>query len=188
MAAGLLRRRRRSSTRCASATRPRSRWLLDTYHGSLHRTARIYVATDAHADEVVQETWMAVLRGHRRLRAALVAQDVALPDPHEHRPDPRREGVPHHPVLVRRGRARRRSRADLRRRPVPTADRHRLARPLGVVPARLGAPAGVTICWPARRSTWSAAPSNSFRPRNGRCSRCATSTAGRRSRSVTRSG
>src|SRR4051812_26744669 len=38
-------------------------WLLDTYHGSLHRTARLYVATDAHADEVVQETWMAVLRG-----------------------------------------------------------------------------------------------------------------------------
>ena len=38
-------------------------WLLDRYHGSLHRTARLYVATDAHADEVVQETWMALLRG-----------------------------------------------------------------------------------------------------------------------------
>lgn len=38
-------------------------WLLDTYQAPLHRTARRYVATDAHADEVVQETWMAVLRG-----------------------------------------------------------------------------------------------------------------------------
>src|SRR5512143_138454 len=34
-------------------------WLLDRYHAPLHRTARMYVATDAHADEVVQETWMA---------------------------------------------------------------------------------------------------------------------------------
>jgi RNA polymerase sigma-70 factor (ECF subfamily) len=38
-------------------------WLLDRYHAPLHRTARMYVATDAQADEVVQETWMAVLRG-----------------------------------------------------------------------------------------------------------------------------
>jgi RNA polymerase sigma-70 factor (ECF subfamily) len=38
-------------------------WLLDRYHAPLHRTARMYVSTDAHADEVVQETWMAVLRG-----------------------------------------------------------------------------------------------------------------------------
>jgi RNA polymerase sigma-70 factor, ECF subfamily len=38
-------------------------WLLDTYHGSLHRTARMYVATDAQADDVVQETWLAVLKG-----------------------------------------------------------------------------------------------------------------------------
>jgi RNA polymerase sigma-70 factor (ECF subfamily) len=38
-------------------------WLLDQYHAPLHRTARMYVATDAHADEVVQETWVAVLRG-----------------------------------------------------------------------------------------------------------------------------
>jgi RNA polymerase sigma-70 factor (ECF subfamily) len=38
-------------------------WLLDHYHAPLHRTARMYVATDAHADEVVQETWVAVLRG-----------------------------------------------------------------------------------------------------------------------------
>jgi RNA polymerase sigma-70 factor (ECF subfamily) len=38
-------------------------WLLDQYHLPLRRTARMYVATDALADEVVQETWLAVLRG-----------------------------------------------------------------------------------------------------------------------------
>jgi RNA polymerase sigma-70 factor (ECF subfamily) len=38
-------------------------WLLDQYHAPLHRTARMYVATEAQADEVVQETWVAVLRG-----------------------------------------------------------------------------------------------------------------------------
>ena len=38
-------------------------WLLDRYHAPLHRTARMYVSTDAQADEVVQETWVAVLRG-----------------------------------------------------------------------------------------------------------------------------
>ena len=38
-------------------------WLLDRYHAPLHRTARVYVATDSQADEVVQETWVAVLRG-----------------------------------------------------------------------------------------------------------------------------
>jgi RNA polymerase sigma-70 factor (ECF subfamily) len=38
-------------------------WMLDRYHGPLHRTARMYVATDAQADEVVQETWLGVLKG-----------------------------------------------------------------------------------------------------------------------------
>ncbi len=39
------------------------RWLLDQYHAPLRRTARTYLATDSLADEVVQETWVAVLRG-----------------------------------------------------------------------------------------------------------------------------
>ena len=38
-------------------------WLLERYHAPLHRTTRAYVATNTHADEVVQETWVAVLRG-----------------------------------------------------------------------------------------------------------------------------
>jgi RNA polymerase sigma-70 factor (ECF subfamily) len=38
-------------------------WLVDRYQGSLARLARSYVATPAVADEVVQETWLAVIQG-----------------------------------------------------------------------------------------------------------------------------
>jgi RNA polymerase sigma-70 factor (ECF subfamily) len=38
-------------------------WLVDRYDGSLRRLARSYVATAAVADEVVQDTWLAVVRG-----------------------------------------------------------------------------------------------------------------------------
>ncbi len=38
-------------------------WLLGRYDSSLRRLARTYVATDAIADEVVQDTWMGVIRG-----------------------------------------------------------------------------------------------------------------------------
>ena len=37
--------------------------LVDRYHDALRRFARSYVATDAAADEVVQDTWVGVLRG-----------------------------------------------------------------------------------------------------------------------------
>lgn len=39
------------------------RELLDRYGAPLRRVARTYVATDAAADEVVQDTWVGVLRG-----------------------------------------------------------------------------------------------------------------------------
>ena len=39
------------------------RSLIDEYHAPLRRVARSYVATDAAADEVVQDTWVGVLRG-----------------------------------------------------------------------------------------------------------------------------
>jgi RNA polymerase sigma-70 factor (ECF subfamily) len=39
------------------------RELLDRYDASLRRVARSYVATDNAADEVVQDTWLGVLRG-----------------------------------------------------------------------------------------------------------------------------
>jgi RNA polymerase sigma-70 factor (ECF subfamily) len=38
-------------------------WLLDTYHRPLHRTAVSFVGSGATADEVVQETWLAVITG-----------------------------------------------------------------------------------------------------------------------------
>lgn len=38
-------------------------WLLDRYGPTMKRVARSYVASDAAADEVVQETWMAVITG-----------------------------------------------------------------------------------------------------------------------------
>lgn len=37
--------------------------LLDLHDAALRRTARAYVTTQASADEVVQETWLAVVRG-----------------------------------------------------------------------------------------------------------------------------
>lgn len=39
------------------------RSLIDEYNAPLRRVARSYVATDAAADEVVQDTWVGVLRG-----------------------------------------------------------------------------------------------------------------------------
>jgi RNA polymerase sigma-70 factor, ECF subfamily len=37
--------------------------LVSRYHGSLKRIARMYVSTDSVAEEVVQETWLAVIDG-----------------------------------------------------------------------------------------------------------------------------
>src|SRR5919199_282363 len=47
--------------------------LVMRYHASLKRVARAYVSTDAVAEEVVQETWLAVLAGLDRFeeRASL---------------------------------------------------------------------------------------------------------------------
>ena len=38
-------------------------WMLGTYDSSLRRVARNYVPSDAIADEVVQDTWMGLIRG-----------------------------------------------------------------------------------------------------------------------------
>jgi RNA polymerase sigma-70 factor (ECF subfamily) len=42
--------------------------LVDRYHASLLRVARTYVRTPAHAEEVVQDTWLGVIRGLDRFR------------------------------------------------------------------------------------------------------------------------
>ena len=38
-------------------------WLLDTYDAPLHRTALGFVSSSAIADDVVQDTWLGVIRG-----------------------------------------------------------------------------------------------------------------------------
>ena len=38
-------------------------WMLANYDSTLRRVARNYVPTDAIADEVVQDTWIGVIRG-----------------------------------------------------------------------------------------------------------------------------
>jgi RNA polymerase sigma-70 factor (ECF subfamily) len=38
-------------------------WLIDRYNGSLRRLARTYVSTAAVADDVVADTWLAVVKG-----------------------------------------------------------------------------------------------------------------------------
>jgi RNA polymerase sigma-70 factor, ECF subfamily len=43
--------------------------LIDTYHATLTRLARLYVADSAAAEDVVQETWMGLLRGLDRFEA-----------------------------------------------------------------------------------------------------------------------
>ena len=42
-------------------------YLIDHYHGSLMRLAMQYVSTSAAAEEVVQETWLAVIEGVHRI-------------------------------------------------------------------------------------------------------------------------
>ena len=67
------------------------------------------------AEEVVQDTWLGVLRGLRQVRGPLVAQDLDLPHPREPGPDARRPRAPLGAVLIARGRRRSRGRP----RPVP---------------------------------------------------------------------
>ena len=63
--------------------------LVARYSGALLRVARMYVSSEAVAQEVVQETWIGVIRGPRSLRGPLVAEDLDLSNPHQHRQDAR---------------------------------------------------------------------------------------------------
>ena len=69
------------------------------YQGTLLRVAQMYVSSRAVAEEVVQETWLAVLNGHRPLRGPLLAQDLDLPHPRQPGEDTRRAGGPDDPLL-----------------------------------------------------------------------------------------
>jgi RNA polymerase sigma-70 factor, ECF subfamily len=162
-------------------------WLLEQYDAPLHRTARMYVATDAQADEVVQETWMAVLRGIDRfeqrssLKTWLYRILMNIARTHGVRES---RTVPFSPVAG--------ATVDGAE---PTVDPDRFRPPgdpdwpghwatfrsTGSTSPRHGSS-------PTRRSCWWRGSSRRCRPHNARCSPCAMSRAGRRWRSVTPSG
>ena len=57
--------------------------LVERYNGSMLRLALSFVPSRAIAEEVVQDTWLAVLRGPGRVRGPVVAEDVAVLHPGE---------------------------------------------------------------------------------------------------------
>ena len=59
--------------------------VLDAWSGGMVRVARSIVSTHASADEVVQDAWLAVIQGIGGVRGPVVAQDLGVPDPGEHR-------------------------------------------------------------------------------------------------------
>ena len=122
--------------------------LVDRYGMQMLRVARMYVSTRAAGEEVVQETWLAVLSGLDRFEAPLLAEDLDLPHPHEPREDARHPGAPRRPVLVAR---RRRPRTTGRPSSRSASSR---AAPAGRGTGRATRPAGATsrrsACW--RRS------------------------------------
>ena len=77
--------------------------LVGRYHEPMLRLAASFVPSAAVAEEVVQDTWLAVLRGLERLRGPLVAEDLAVPHPGQ--------PGPHHGHAGAAQRAGRRSRA-----------------------------------------------------------------------------
>ena len=154
--------------------------LVREYNPSLVRVARMYVSTQAAAEEVAQETWLAVLNGLDRFegRSSLktwifriltnIAKTRAVRDgrtlPFSALQDPGR--VPEAAV-------------DADRFLDPEHPRwpgHWVVKPVAW-PRRRWSPPRRALGWPRR--------SRRCRPRNGRSSRCATSKAGRARRSVT---
>ena len=88
------------------------------------RVARGHVSTDASCEEIVQETWMAVVRGLDALRGPVVPAHLGVPHPHQPGQDPRGAGGAHGADVVlgagrRLGSDRRPGPVPRRRRPVP---------------------------------------------------------------------
>ena len=73
--------------------------LVEDWSPSMLRLARTYVSTQASAEEIVQESCLAVLRGLGRFRRAFVAAYVGVPDSDESSEDPRRARVPDRAVV-----------------------------------------------------------------------------------------
>lgn len=55
--------------------------LVTAHHASLLRLALTFVSDHGAAEEVVQDTWLGVLKGLKNLRATRVSQDMDLSDP-----------------------------------------------------------------------------------------------------------
>ena len=133
------------------------------------RVARAHVHSHATAEEVVQETWLGVLRALDGSRAAPSA-DLGVPDPRQHRSPPRQARGPE-----------RSCRPHSRSGPVPGRRRARLAAP----PARRGRPDRhhpSPRCSPASSMMCRRPHSASCPSACGPSSSCATSTASTRRR------
>ena len=85
--------------------------LVRRYERRMIKLALKYVRDRATAEDVVQETWLAVLTGYPQVRGAGPAQELDLRHPRQPGEDPRRPRCSSHPGRVRRrlsGRASRR--------------------------------------------------------------------------------
>ena len=63
--------------------------LVDALQPSMLRVARMYVSTQAVAEEVVQDAWLGVLKGIDRFEGRSSLTHLDLPHPHQHRQDAR---------------------------------------------------------------------------------------------------
>ncbi len=160
------------------------------YNGSLVRLASSFVPSRAVAEEVVQETWMAVIKGLPRVRAALDVEDVDHRHPGEHRQDPWHQGAAHRadgvvgrrrrpvgrsrPVqrtarATARGPTRRRTGATCPRRPWSPVKRSRSSRRLLNCSPRTRGGSSCCEMWRVGRHETCATSSASARPTNGCC-------------------
>ena len=172
--------------------RVRASWWRATT-GSLKRLARSFGATEAVAEEIVQETWLAALQGLDALRGALVPEDVAVRHPQEPGAPRARTRAPLGSVLRARRRRRRCGRALVDPARFQGADGcwpdHWAAPPrpwedpprrLAALEARERIRAAISVT--ARRASgwsWPCATSTASTPRrSASCSRSARATSG----------
>ncbi len=82
--------------------------LLDEWSRGMLRLARSYVSTAASAEEVVQDTWLAVIRAVGTFEGRSLVAHMGLPHSGQHRAQTRRAREPYYPGEQRRRRASRR--------------------------------------------------------------------------------
>ena len=67
--------------------------LVERYHEPMLRLAASFVPSGAVAEEVVQDTWLAVLRGLEDFEGPPFAEDLAVPHPGEPGPQHGQQGA-----------------------------------------------------------------------------------------------